>query len=102
MITKTYLKFIDDDFEDIKEEFEKLGMQVVEEKDFCTYDGWKERGRKVKRGSKGLTLQTSNAYSQPLWRNGYPLYDESGKRRFAKFNKSFCLFHIEQTEELKV
>lgn len=101
-ITKTYERFAFDDFNQIQEEFKRNGFEVNAEDDFCTYQGWKEKGRKVRRGSTGIKIASSNSYSQPLFRMGHPLYDEEGKRKFAFYPKSFVLFHREQTKELKV
>jgi hypothetical protein len=98
---KTYERFIDDDFNIIKDEFYKLkGLSVETTDDFCTYDGWMDRKRKVKRGEKSLKVLTSQSYPQPLFYYGAPKTDEKGKILFAKYPKEFALFHLEQTEPL--
>ena len=100
---KNYQRFISDDFENVKDQFAEIGYYIEEEDDFCTYQGWKEKGRKVKRGEKGLKVTSSLAYSQPVFYYGTPVYDkETGKQKFARYPKSFVLFHITQTEDLKV
>ena len=98
----TYEKFIQDDFHFIQQEFYDFGFDVIHPDEIDTYDGWMIRGRRVKRGEKGLKLDTPNAYSQPLYQNGSPQIDEKGNRKFAKWSKRFCLFHFYQTEKLKV
>ena len=49
-----YTKFSNEELDDIKIEFDAFGYSVNDTDDFCTYKGWLERGRKVKRGEKGL------------------------------------------------
>jgi len=98
---KTYERFIEDDFNIIQEEFNKeKELSVETADDFSTYIGWKERNRKVRRGEKGVKVQSSKAYPQPLFSMGHPRLNEKGKQVFAKYQKEFCLFHYEQTEPL--
>ena len=103
MVSNTYSKFVSDDFDIIKEEFEKLGLEVISDDDFCTYQGWKEKGRKVKVGEKGLKLCSSNYFPQPVFHYGTPVYDEkTHKQKFSSYQKSYVLFHYDQTKQLRV
>lgn len=95
---KTYQSFIGDDLDLIKNEFGGNGYSVDKEDDFSTYDGWKDKNRRVKRGEKATIVVGSKPYSQPLWRDGAPVLDEKGNRAFGKFPPKFALFHIKQTE----
>lgn len=96
-----YSKFSESEFDAIKIEFDAAGYIVNDVSDFCTYKGWMGKGRKVKRGEKGLTLESSNIYSQPLFQDGFPVLDRrTGRQKFYKGTKRFTLFAVEQTEEL--
>lgn len=97
----TYAYFLDDDFNIIKERFDnEKGLSVSNAEDVCTYQGWMERKRKVKRGEKSIKFETSKSYAQPIYKEGAPDFDENGKRKFGKYHKRFALFHYEQTEPL--
>ena len=97
----TYQYFLDDDFTIIQEEFNKAkGLSVETADDVCTYQGWVERKRRVKRGEKSVKFQSSKPYAQPLYRNGAPKLDDKGKQMFGKYHKQFNLFHYKQTEPL--
>ena len=95
---KTYQSFISDDIDLIKEQFSVNGYTIDKEDDFSTYDGWKEKNRKVKRGEKATIVVGSKPYPQPLWRYGAPILNAKGKQEFGKFPPKFALFHKEQTE----
>ena len=98
---KNYGYFINDELSLIKEYFlNEKGLEVAGGEDICTYIGWKERGRKVKRGEKAVKVKTKNLYSVPLFDQGAPVLDEKGRQCFAKLGKVWCLFHKEQTGEL--
>ena len=72
----TYQYFLDDDFTIIQEEFNKAkGLSVETAGDVCTYQGWVERKRRVKRGEKSVKFQSSKPYAQPLYRNGAPKFN---------------------------
>ena len=79
--------------------FNDKGFKVHCDDDINTYKGWKDEGRKVKTGEKGLKLTSHNRYIQPIITNGSTVY-ENGKQAFAKFNKTYVLFHFEQTESV--
>ena len=97
---KTYEKFINDDWEIIKDEFEKQGYPVRSGDDFTTYVGWKERDRVVKRGEVATHFKTTQKYSHPVFRYGGIVRDEKGKQQFHKYHHDFNLFHRNQTEPL--
>lgn len=61
-----------------------------------TYNGWRQRGFKVKRGEKALRSITFH-------RTSVTEKDKSGKdvRKFASFPKSVCLFYVKQVEPIK-
>ncbi len=96
----TYEKFINDDYEIIKDEFEKQGYPVSSEDDFTTYVGWKERDRNVKRGEVATHFTTSQKYSHPVFRHGGLVRDVKGKQLFHRYNHNFNLYHRNQTEPL--
>ena len=96
-----YLKFSSEELEEIKMEFDAFGYSVNEPDDFCTYAGWKQRGRRVKRGEKGMPIDSKNIYSKPIYTNGAPALDKrTGKQKFYKGTQRYTLFAIQQTEEL--
>ena len=96
-----YTKFSNEELDDIKIEFDAFGYSVNDTDDFCTYKGWLERGRKVKRGEKGLNMESSHIYSKPLFEYGQPMVDaKTGKQKFYKGTQRFVLFAIQQTQEL--
>ena len=98
--TINYDKFVNNEFNLIKHEFEEVGYKVNSETDFSTYQGWINKGRKVKRGQKGLTIKTSQKYSMPLFIHGCPIIDpNTGKQKFFKGTKRYTLFSKEQTEK---
>ena len=98
-----YTKFSNEELEDIKIEFDAFGYPVNDINDFCTYRGWLEKGRKVKRGEKGLKIESSHIYSKPLYLYGTPVIDKkTGKQKFYKSTQRFVLFAIQQTEKLSV
>ena len=84
----------------VKKEFAKIGTIIKNEHDFGTYDLWKERGRKVKRGEKALHIESSKAYASPLYSQGAPLLNERGERQFGRYHTHWCLFSRDQTEEM--
>tara|TARA_A100001201_G_scaffold4730_1_gene9182 strand:+ start:122 stop:439 length:318 start_codon:yes stop_codon:yes gene_type:complete len=94
-----YEKFIADDFSLIQDCFEEQGYSITNATDFSTYQGWIDKGRKVKCGEKAIVIETTNAYAQPVFLNGTRVYDEiSGKKQFRRYRKSFALFHKNQTK----
>ena len=96
-----YTKFSTEELDDIKLEFDNFGYCINDTDDFCTYRGWKERGRKVKRGEKGLKIESSRIYSKPLFNNGAPIMDsKTGRQKFYKGKQRFVLFAIQQTDEV--
>ena len=95
----TYQRFVHDELIQINQEFNQIGYKVHHEDDINTYKGWKDEGRKVKTGEKGLKVTSHNRYIQPIITNGSRVY-ENGKQAFAKFNKTYVLFHFEQTESV--
>ena len=96
-----YEKFSTEELEDIKIEFDAFGYSINEPDDFCTFKGWKQRGRKVKRGEKGLPIDSKHIYSKPIYKNGCQLADErTGRQKFYRGTQRFVLFAIQQTEEL--
>ncbi len=95
----TYQRFVHDELTKINQEFNQIGYKVHHEDDINTYKGWKDEGRKVKTGEKGLKLTSHNRYIQPIINNGSRVY-QNGKQAFAKFNKTYVLFHFEQTESV--
>ena len=100
--TKNYEKFITDDFTEIHNQFSVNGYAVNSADDFSTYMGWKEKGRKVKIGEKGVKIESSNIYAQPLFYYDRPIIDpKTGRQKFYKGSKSYTLFSIEQTECLR-
>ena len=100
--SKTYSSFISDDFEFIKNEFENRGFPVMGEEDFCTWIGWKERGRKIKRGAQGRFFISTNKYAHPIFEGGGIKVDANGRKAFRKYHHKYNLFHIEQTEPMEV
>ncbi len=93
-----YEKFINDDFSIIQDEFNKEGYAVKDATDFATYKGWLDKGRKVKRGNKGLRFETSKTYPKPFYEGYVPKLDAKGRQYYRHCKKSFVLFHKEQTE----
>ena len=96
---KTFQRFIRDELNTINKEFKDKGYNVHSHEDVSTYKGWQDEGRKVKKGEKGLKLTSKQKYTQPLFNCGSLLY-ENGKQVFAKFPKTYVLFHAEQTEKV--
>jgi len=95
----TCQRFVYDELTQINQEFNEIGYKVHHEDDINTYKSWKDEGRKVKTGEKGLKLTSHNRYIQPIINNGSRVY-QNGKQAFAKFNKTYVLFHFEQTESV--
>ena len=95
----TFQRFIRDELNNINKGFSDKGYNVHSPEDVSTYKGWQDEGRKVKKGEKGLKLTSTNKYTQPLRYAGSFLY-EDGKQVFAKFPKTYVLFHAEQTESV--
>tara|TARA_B100000131_G_C17988695_1_gene561623 strand:+ start:63 stop:374 length:312 start_codon:yes stop_codon:yes gene_type:complete len=95
----TYQRFIRDELTQINKEFNEKGYKVHSPDDVRTYKGWMDEGRKVKKGEKGLKLTSNNKYTQPIFNCGSLVY-ENGKQVFAKFPKTYVLFHAEQTESV--
>ena len=60
----------------IKKEFSKVGKKVITCDDFGPFKAWQDRGRRVKYGSKGLTVIGKNIYAQLMFKNGKPMKDE--------------------------
>ena len=94
-----YNRLIRDDLELVKQEFRSIGKNVETEDDIGTYDLWKQRGRKVKRGETALHIISSKPYPVPIYSYGSPILDETGKTRFRKYHQHWCLFSKDQTEE---
>ena len=88
-----YTKFSNEELDDIKIEFDAFGYPVNDADDFCTYKGWLERGRRVKRGEKGLKTESSHIYSKPLFN-----YGQMDKRQA---DKSSIKEHREQSNKQK-
>lgn len=95
---KTYHSFIGEDLDLVKDAFTEYGYSIQTEEDVSTYDGWKDKNRRVKRGEKAVKVVGSKPLSQPRYRNGYPIINEDGTKAFAKFPPTFFLFAKEQTE----
>ena len=96
-----YTKFSNEELDDIKIEFDAFGYPVNDVEDFCTYKGWLSKGRKVKKGEKGLKIESSHIYSKPLFHCGSPMLDaKTGRQKFYKGTQTFVLFAVQQTEEL--
>ena len=94
-----YEKFITDDFLLIQDCFEEQGYSITNATDFSTYQGWIDKGRKVKRGEKAIIIESTNAYAQPVFLNGEQVYnDRTGRKQFRRYHKSFALFHKNQTK----
>ena len=94
-----YEKFISDDFSLIQDCFKEQGYSITNATDFSTYQGWIDKGRKVKCGEKAVVIETTNAYAHPVFRNGTQIYDaRTGKKQFRRYHKSFALFHKNQTK----
>ena len=87
----TYQYFLDDDFNIIQDERfnNEKGLSVETADDVCTYQGWIERKRRVKRGERSVKFQSSKPYAQPFIRNGAPKLDDKGKQMFGKYHKQF-------------
>ena len=94
-----YHRLIRDDLELVKKEFASMGKEIHDENDFGTYDLWKERGRKVKRGETALHIISSKPYPIPIFSYGNPVIDGSGKTKFRKYHQHWCLFSKDQTED---
>ena len=94
-----YEKFITDDFSLIQDCFEEQGYSITNATDFSTYQGWIDKGRKVKCGEKAVVIETTQAYAHPIFRNGTQVYDErTGRKVIRRYHKSFALFHKNQTK----
>ena len=97
--TKLYEKFITDDFSQIRDQLTNKGYMINSAGDFSTYVGWRKKGRRVKRGEKGLTITSSKRYSQPHFYYNRPVMDEkTGRQVFYMKTKTYTLFALEQTE----
>ena len=94
----TYEKFIVDDFNIIKNEFDKKGYRVRSASDFGTYKCWLDKGRKVKVGNRGLKLESSKKYPRPYFEYKSPQLDAKGRQVFRYCKKTYVLFHKDQTE----
>ena len=100
--SKTYVRFIQDDFTLIEREFNNLGYDIEDETDFDTYRGWINRGRQVNRGEKGINLESTEKYCQPIWKHGVIEVDlKTKKPKFAKWRKRYSLFHKTQTTAIQ-
>lgn len=98
-----YTRFCEEELDTIKKEFNDFGFNVSDADEFSTYRGWMQKGRKVKRGEKGLKIETNHLYAKPLFHYGAPVIDKkTGKQKFYKGTQRFVLFAIQQTEELSV
>jgi hypothetical protein len=95
-----YNRLIRDDIELVKKKFASIGKQVKTEDDFGTYDLWKERGRRVKRGETALHIESSKPYPIPVYSYGAPVLNENGEKKFRKYHQHWCLFSKDQTEEI--
>lgn len=96
-----YEKFITDDFLLIQNCFKEQGYTIENATDFSTYQGWIDKGRKVKRGETAVIIESTNAYPHPVFLNGAQVYDKNtGRKQFRRYRKKFVLFHKEQTKTL--
>ena len=99
---RRYERFISDEALKIERVFSEHGYQVEDESDNATYDGWIDKGRKVKTGEKGVKVISSKPQAKPLYAGSSPIVDKkTGKQKFACYPISFVLFHVKQTEPLK-
>ena len=94
-----YSWFLENEFNTIQEEFLKKGIAIASTEDISTYQGWKNKGRKVKRGSKGIKVFSKEKIATTIFQNGAPLFDEkTNKPMVRKIIKWYNFFHIDQTE----
>ena len=93
-----YEKFIADDFSLIQDCFEEQGYSITNATDFSTYQGWIDKGRKVKCGEKAIVIETTKAYAQPVFLNGTRVYDEITGKRLSGAIKEFWFIPQNQTK----
>ena len=93
-----YEEFVANEFDTIKKEFSKLGKEVITCDDFGSFKAWQDWGRRVKYGSKGLTVIGKNIYAQLMFKNGKPMKDEKGDNVIRHMEKLYSLFHKDQTK----
>ncbi len=98
-----YSYFLENEFQTIQEEFLNNGTPIVSVNDISTWVGWKSKGRRVKRGSKGIKVTSKEPYALTMFNNGSPIIDEKTKRPMVrKVEKWYNFFHIDQTEQSPV
>ena len=96
--SKSFQDFVEQDFESIKKQFNQLGYKVNSYKDFDTYQGWLERGRRVSMGQKAVNVETSRTHTKPIYKTPRTTNpDHSRNTRFYRKKINFCLFHKTQT-----
>ena len=96
--SKSFQEFVVEDFKSIQKQFNQLGYKVISHRDFDTYQGWLERGRKVAMGQKAVNVETSRTHTKPIFKNHrQPFQPNSGKTRFYRKKINYCLFHKTQT-----
>ena len=96
--SKSFQDFVNEDFELIKNKFNQLGFKINSFRDFDTYQGWLERGRKVCMGQKAVKIQSSRTYARPVfYKDKQPILDKSGRAKFYSKKQNYSLFHKTQT-----
>ena len=94
-----YSYFLENEFSAIQEAFLKSGKPIVSTDDVSTWVGWKEQGRRIKRGSKGISVMSNEKYPTTIFNNGAPVIDEKRKQPMVRYAKKwYRFFHIDQTQ----
>ena len=94
---KLYEMFLGTEFDNIQTSFAGIGKSVSTLEEVSTYKGWEDKGRKVYRGEKGLSIESEGTFPQIMFRNGHPILDKEGKKVIRKLPKKYNFFHIDQT-----
>ena len=95
-----YETFIEDNFDQIINQFKLNGLHVEEREDFDTYSRWQNRGFQVKWGHKSTWVDDRTPRAHLCSNNrGRPLIDDrTGKQAIRTYKKRWFLFHKSQTE----
>ena len=96
--SKSFQEFVAEDFKSIQKQFNQLGYKVISHRDFDTYQGWLERGRKVSMGQKAVKVETSRTHTKPIFKDHRQIRPfNSGTTKFYRKKINYSLFHKTQT-----
>ena len=85
---KFYETWKSDNLPQIEKAFQEKGFFIK---------GFKELGRRIKKGEKGLYIKSEKTYPFHYYLKGVKQKDENGKPIIRECSKGYCLFHVNQT-----